>query len=403
MPASGVSVRSALLAVLACGMMVPVQGAYRFGTLSWRQVKDPGVPPYTVDFELVTAWKRDFNWVYVSQADPCEASQGSPCSAQSGCACRTLDSKPIVGDKLRITGLSFADDTGMQAVEKGTSEILFHTDDGQKYFVDIDVTAYSESEGWVMGMTKIRHTYQKPYKDKSANIYPTKFQYEAGSATQLDANQPFTHKPWTARFEGCCRWESSLEGNKNKAYSVVTNIDMTDRDNAPAARTMPIIVVPLAATKNDADQPRFFVMAKDQYVNGSQAPTGMSGGTTNYPVDDQEHASLTYKIAQATDLFPSNSDASSKYTPFSMVSVEDPHTGKLKIQTNWTGGNLDVGYYQVAVRVDSCTSREDIAELNGYERECLGGTVIDFMVQVVLVRLQGIGARTRLQCSGLRA
>ena len=58
-------------------------------------------------------------------------------------------------------------------------------------------------------------------------------------------------------------------------------------DNSPAARTMPIIVVPQAKSGQDIDQPRFYVMAKDQYVPGSQAPAGVSGGTSNYDEDNQ--------------------------------------------------------------------------------------------------------------------
>jgi len=352
--------RAALLVALACALLVPVQGSYRFGTLNWKVVHDAGVPANTVDFELVTAWRRDFNWVYVSQHQA------------SGAVTRTLESRPIVGDKLRVTGLSFADETGMQAVGAGTSEILFHTGDGKKYFVDVEVTSFSVSDNWVMGVTKIRHTYDRPFFGKDKNIYPVGYKYEAATGAALDANQPFTHTPWTAEFSGCCRWESSLDGNKNKPYKVITHLDMTDRDNSPAARTMPIITVPQAATTNGADQPRFFVAAKDQLVAGSQAPTGMSGGTSNYDDDNSASAPLTYKIATAEDL-----DLVGSYTPYARIVIEDSNTGKLTIATNTSAGALAVGYYQAAVRVDSCTAR------SGFRPVCRGGTVIDFMVRVV--------------------
>ena len=263
----------ALIVVIGCALLVPAESSYRFGTLSWKLVKEPGVPEYTVDFELTTAWRRDFHWVYVQQ----RKIEGQT---------RNLESAPIVGDKLRVTGLSFADSTGQQAVAEGTSEILFHTGDGEKYFVDVDVTAYSAEGKWVMGTTRIRHTYKTPFKEKGQNIYPTGFEYKAATGAQLDANQPYAHVPWTAYFEGCCRWSGS-ENNANQPYKVVTNIDMTDRDNSPAARTMPIIVVPQAKSGQDIDQPRFYVMAKDQYVPGSQAPAGVSGGTSNYDEDNQ--------------------------------------------------------------------------------------------------------------------
>ena len=43
---------------------------------------------------------------------------------------------------------------------------------------------------------------------------------------------------------GCCRWEASLEGNANKLYKILTSVDLTDRDNAPALRSLPIVTVP---------------------------------------------------------------------------------------------------------------------------------------------------------------
>jgi len=376
--------RAWLLAAVACAVLAPAEGSYRFGTLNWKLVTEPGVAANTVDFELVTAWRRDFSWVYVSQREP------------AGCAappCRTLDDKPIVGDKLRVTGLSFADETGAQALTAGTSEILFHTGDakGTTYFVDVDVTSFSESDNWVMGVTKIRHTYSAPYKGKDSNIYPAGYSYEASTGAALDANQPFTHTPWTASFAGCCRWEASLDANSRKPYKVVTHIDMTDRNNSPAARTLPIITVPQARTNALQDQPRFFVMAKDQYVPGAHGPAGhaavaaspivgQSGGTTNYDADNDESAPLTYKIAQAADLMLDKDDqcaAPPCYTPYGHIEVIDSATGEMRMRTNLTGGALAVGYYQAAVRVDSCSSRP------GFNPVCRGGTVIDFMVRVV--------------------
>jgi hypothetical protein len=157
---------------------------------------------------------------------------------------------------------------------------------------------------------------------------------------------------------------------------------MTDRDNSPAARTMPTIVVPQAKSRFQADQPIFYVMARDQYTLGSDAAIAMSGGTDNYPDDDNISASLTYKIATADDLMLEQS----KYTPFSAVTFVDEttllsasssRTGRLRITTNSSGGVLPVGFYQVAVRVDACSARSQFRAI------CRGGTVIDFMVRVV--------------------
>lgn len=44
--------------------------------------------------------------------------------------------------------------------------------DGTKYFVDVNITAYSVTENWLMGVTRIRHTYANPFLSRGANIYP---------------------------------------------------------------------------------------------------------------------------------------------------------------------------------------------------------------------------------------
>jgi hypothetical protein len=76
-----------------------------------------------------------------------------------------------VGDVLRVTGLTFADATGMQAATEGTSEIMFETGDGKKYFIDVKVTAFSESQNWVLGTTHIRHTYARSFQAEKAKEY----------------------------------------------------------------------------------------------------------------------------------------------------------------------------------------------------------------------------------------
>ena len=61
--------RAWLLAAVACAVLAPAEGSYRFGTLNWKLVTEPGVAANTVDFELVTAWRRDFSWVTEARAN----------------------------------------------------------------------------------------------------------------------------------------------------------------------------------------------------------------------------------------------------------------------------------------------------------------------------------------------
>ena len=71
---------------------------------------DPSVPPNTVDFQLVTGWRYNFNWVYVSLVN--------------GRSVNDANLSPLIGDVVRVTGLTFADASG-QSTQAGTSEINF--------------------------------------------------------------------------------------------------------------------------------------------------------------------------------------------------------------------------------------------------------------------------------------
>mmetsp|Transcript_70221 Transcript_70221/g.146342 ORF Transcript_70221/g.146342 Transcript_70221/m.146342 type:complete len:903 (-) Transcript_70221:2273-4981(-) len=347
-----------------------VNGSYRYGTLSWKHVVDTS--PNTVEFELITAWKRDFKWVYVRQARNTDGSA------------RALDDPPIVGDILRVTGLTFADETGMKSTNPGSSAIVVKTGDGSQYFVDVQVTAFSESEDWVMGNFTFRHSYATPY-DATAPlhpIYPDGFSYEASTGASLSANQPFQHTPWTATFEGCCRWSESLDPNAKKSYKIHTKLDLTDRNNAPAARTLPVVAVPQAISTALSDQPSFYVLAKDQFVMGIMAPKSMSSSTSNYPDDDNlaGSAALSYKIATEADLgLPG-------YMPLEQVTVNDT-TGLVTVQTNVTSA-WPPGHYQLAVIVMSGSS----------------DTVVDFMIRVVPAECQPMNVdRHEMALMGERA
>lgn len=154
--------RALVLLIVALYSISSADASYRFGTLSWRAVKDKA---NTVEFELTTAWRRDFQWVYVKQVNA---------------GARTLTDRPIVGDVLRVTGLydkgGFSDQDGSQAIVGGKSEIMFYPGDGQsKYYVDMTVTSYSSSENWIMCTTLITHTYDTAFQGKLADIYPAGF------------------------------------------------------------------------------------------------------------------------------------------------------------------------------------------------------------------------------------
>ena len=92
-------------------------------------------------------------------------------------------------------------------------------------------------------------------------------------------------------------------------------------------------------------------------------------------------ANLTYAIADGTSDLRLPDTVS--YAKLAHIQVEDPQMGRLKMTTNSTTGPLKEGFYQAAVRVDTCTSRNAIGVAKGFARQCLAGTIIDFMVHVV--------------------
>jgi hypothetical protein len=198
--------------------------------------------------------------------------------------------------------------------------------------------------------------------------------FEAGTGAVLDANQPYANIPYKASFSGCCRLGvNANDPNANTAYRLETYIDLTDRDNAPASRSLPIVTI----TKTTD---YFYVLARDQYLGSSNNPISMSGGNTNYPVDDYSSNStgLKYYIAQAQDL-----GITTSYTQSAIVTV-DPMSGKVSL----AGGPLPaVGLYQVTIAVKSSAS-QTCSDRSSSACECMttgsgcSKIIIDFMVQI---------------------
>jgi len=326
--------------VLCLSLIDLCVGSYRFGSLSWRLVNETGVAPNTVDFELVTAWKRSFQWVFVSKSP-------NPRS----------DEYPVVGDKIRLTGVYFGSSSNTGS---GTSQILFYTGDGKQYFVDIIVTAFSKSEDWIMGRTIIRHTYMTPYNPTGkTNFYPADFSYQASSGSSLDAYQPYWNTPWQASFVGCCR-SQDLATNKNKVYKLVSYVDLTNRHSSLVARTLPVVTVNQSSLGN-----YFYVLAKDAFALGGTPLKVLSGGNTNYPVDDNHDVNITYQLAHASDLDLPNSD----FTAMTGVSV-DSATGLVTVSAG-------SGTYQLAIRVDICTP------VQRQYSQCNASVLIDLWVKIV--------------------
>jgi hypothetical protein len=162
--------------------------------------------------------------------------------------------------------------------------------------------------------------FDKDHNQSAVSLIFSPNRFEAGTGAVLDANQPYANIPYKASFSGCCRLGANVnDPNANDPYRLETFVDLTDRDNAAASRSLPIITVSKLTDY-------FYVLARDQYMKSSDNPISMSGGNTNYPVDDYSTntTDLKYYVAQAKDLgFTTES-----YAPWSAVTV-DPLSGKV--------------------------------------------------------------------------
>ena len=147
-------------------------GLFRFGHISWHAQGN------TVSFTLETAFRK-------SVSDP-----------------KFRDAK--VGDRLLLFG-------------KEPPQFLY----GDSQFAStlvMEVTAVSETEDWVMGVTELKHTYATPNNKQ---------------------------RPWRAQLVGCCRL-SEMKNNADLGFELTAEVDLTVAKRSPRAATLPMVTVPLA-------------------------------------------------------------------------------------------------------------------------------------------------------------
>ncbi len=151
-------------------------------------------------------------------------------------------------------------------------------------------------------------------------------------------------------------------------------MDLTDRDNSAASRSLPIVTVSKATDY-------FYVLARDQYMKSSDNPISLSGGNTNFPVDDfsTNSTDLMYYVAQTQDL----GFTTEAYAQWSAVTI-DSVSGKV----SFVGALPPAGLYQLTIAVKSSSSPK-CTDRSSSSCECMttgsgcSKTIIDFMVQVV--------------------
>jgi len=289
-------------------------GHFLSGTISWKQVGTGN----KVMFELITTWRRKHHW-------PCNRAIGF-----SG-----PDHWPGIGDELTIVGLSSVASkqarqeisgpvsTRLSTGEGGQSRAPCHlhhrvpavvhtipsqpcltmlvsrvlfvcAGDGENYEMSLKVTSYSVEEDWVMGVSYLEKEYPTPYHSK-VPLYEVNGQplHYASSPMDKDSTQPFKTVPWTVEFKGCCRQFEAKTSQDPKPDSVVnfairTTVDLSNHVASPRIVSMPFIF-----TRAQRQQ-KIPICALS--TGGKEAMVRKNGGTINYPDDDNQTATFTWKV-----------------------------------------------------------------------------------------------------------
>ena len=85
-----------------------------------------------------------------------------------------------------------------------------------EYLEAVKITAYSEQENWFLGEETFTHTFDTPNN--------------AG-------------KPWEIRFSGCCRMRNLVQGQDDKPWDMVVEVDLLAADSSPRIVSLPVIHV----------------------------------------------------------------------------------------------------------------------------------------------------------------
>ena len=181
-----------------------------------------------------------------------------------------------------------------------------------EYDVTMEVLSFSVEEDWVSGRSVVPVTYSAPYSKKFA-FFPadTTTNYVASPETAAQL-QPYTAVPWVATFAGCCRRYASPDGVWS--FNVSTYVDLTNNLGSPRIVTMPQVWLAQATQGT----PLYLCAIA---VAGAGSMKLMSGGTLNYPRDDNTPAKMEWEVIGYS--FLANDGASVAIQPPVGVELED--------------------------------------------------------------------------------
>jgi len=279
-------------------------GHFISASLSWRQLEGR-----TVEFEIQSTWRRDFQWPVVLSkvADPSTW-------------------KPQLGDEIPIVGLSNIPDelndcqkqiNGFTVTDgnRTTEQFLLAkqpNENGQDVFTKFDpgdgsiktedlklqVVSYSEEENWLMGVTRITHTYARDYERQEPRWDQTSY---VASALNKDSQQPYDAIPWKASFSGCCRqFTKKIQSTNMLTYhfEVDAMVDLANNVGSAKIITMPQVFVP-------KQQIGTVVRVCALPVAGMDSMIDKTGGTINYPADDNMPSEFEWSLVQKGEVLDS--------------------------------------------------------------------------------------------------
>ena len=151
-----------------------------------------------------------------------------------------------------------------------------------------------------MGVSYLEKEYPTPYHSKVPLYEIPSGQPNAGqplhyasSATDRDSTQPFKTVPWTVEFKGCCRQFEGISSQDPKPDSVVnfairTTVDLSNHVASPRIVSMPFIYT--------LSQRQMKIPICALSTGGKEAMVRKNGGTINYPDDDNQTATFSWKV-----------------------------------------------------------------------------------------------------------
>jgi hypothetical protein len=165
------------------------------------------------------------------------------------------------------------------------------------------VTAFSIEEDWISGISVIPVTYSKPYAS-TIPFFPSNMARYVASKGSKGSTQPYRTVPWVATFSGCCRQflsrSATTAGNVDSWYfQLLSYVDLTNARGSPRIVSFPLAWLNAPADEATSTNPLPGITFCALSTAGPDGMVQRSGGTLNYPSDDNQTAHFVWSIATA--------------------------------------------------------------------------------------------------------